>query len=127
MSVYWFIDPDRGHAPGHVRGEVQSRGVEVSPDRVHVLHVRSLVHDLNRDQSLRNATTKIKANLAPEVGVSPQMLSAPEVVLWVATDPNQDHARDLVHDQVPWIKMIDRPIVLLMANNSSLVLLIIRK
>jgi hypothetical protein len=120
-------DPDRGRAPDHVREEVQSQGVEVSLDRVHVPPVRSLVHDLNRDQSLRSATTKIKANLALEVGVSLQMLNVREVVLWVATDPNQDHARDLVHDRFLWIKMIDRPIVLLMANNSSLVLLIIRK
>jgi len=109
-------DQDRGQ--GLVQEEVQSRGVEANPGLDLVRRALSLALDLNRAQSPPNATIRIKASLAPEVGVSLQMLSARELVRRVGTDPNRDHVQDLVPDRFLLMeKMIARLIGLLMENS----------
>jgi len=112
-------DQDRGQ--GLVQEEVQSRGVEANPGLDLVRRALSLALDLNRAQSPPNATIRIKASLAPEVGVSLQMLSARELVRRVGTDPNRDHVQDLVPDRFLLMeKMIAHLIGLLMENSWRL-------
>jgi len=110
-------DPDP--AQDLIQEEVRSQGVEVNRDRVPGLPVRSLALGLSLDQSLRNATIKIKASLDPGVEVSLQS-NVLELALGVETDPNPGHVQDLAPDRFQsMVRMIARLTVQLMENRIT--------